>query len=144
MTPFAAAIADTPQIEKPVATRSDRSSEIAKPPTEPTRAEERDRHDRDDHEERAKAERENVREHEIDPQQDDAELEQRPSGDGQAGSGRVRHPREVRNRYPERDAEDERRQARDGLVGAKRNGHSGSRESETGRRAHHSSGWRNG
>ena len=144
MTPFAAAIAETPQIEKPVATSSERSSEM--PSRRPAQRVPKNviADDRDDDEERLEAEREDVREHEVEAEQDDAELEHRPCRGPQARSRRRRHVREIRDHDPERDAEDERREGGERPVGAQRDGNSGARESEPGRPPDHSSGWRNG
>ena len=145
MTPFAAAIAEMPQIEKPVATRSERSSEMPRrrpaqrvpknvtATTATTTAS------------ALEAEREDVGEDEVEAEQDDAELEH---GTGRDVRGPGRPPRDmpmIRQRDPECDAEDERRQA-PGMraVGAERDGDPGSCESEAGRPPHHSSGCRNG
>ena len=116
----------------------------AEPPAGPAGAEERDRDDRHHDEERLEAEREDVREHEVEAEQDDTELEHRPCRRPQARSRRRRHAREIRHHDPERDAEDERGKGGERPVGAQRDGNSGTRESEPGRQPDHSSGWRNG
>ena len=92
-----------------------------------------------------KPERQDVGEDEVEPEQDDAELEH---GTGRDGRGRER-PRPGRaamfaSADAEADAEDERGQARKARVGAERHRDPGSRKSEAGRPAHHSSGCRNG
>ena len=127
--------------------RGDEQREVvgqAELPTGPLRPEERDRHDADDDEKRSEAEREDVGEDEVEAEQHDAELEDRPSGDLQAGGGCGRDARNVRERDPERDAEDERREVRERPVCAEGECDADPRERETGRGTHHSSGCRNG
>ena len=89
MTPFAAAIAETPQIEKPVATSSERSSEM--PRRRPAQRVPKNviADDGDDDRERLDAEREDVREDEVEAEQDDAELEHRAC---RASAGRALRP----------------------------------------------------
>ena len=117
----------------------------AEPATGPAGAEERDRHDRDDDEQRAEAEREDVGEDEVEPEQDDAELEHRPGGDLQAGRGRRRDAREVRERAC-RARRRARAAAGPGTArwAAERDRNPDPRESEARRCARHSSGCRNG
>ena len=95
MTPFAAAIAETPQIEKPVATSSERSSEM--PSRRPAQRVPKNviATTATTTSERLEAEREDVREDEVEAEQDDAELEHRPRRGPQAGSRRRRHVRDV-------------------------------------------------
>ena len=110
----------------------------------PARAEERDRHDRNDDEQRADAECQDVGEDEIEPEQDDAELEHRAGGDLEAGRGSTGNVCEVRERHAEHNAEHERRQARERAMGCERYRDPDPREGEAGRCAGHSPGCRNG
>ena len=128
--------------------RRDEQREVvrdAEPAAGPARPEERDRDDRDDDDERLEAEREDVGEDEIEAEQDDAELQHRPRGEPEAGSGCRRHAqRRSRRRC---------RVRRRGRAGAAR-GSAQWAPSETatpapasarpGSAPHHSSGCRNG
>ena len=107
--PRAAAIAETPQIEKPVATRSARPFETPSRFPAQQRSEEGRDDDHDDDEQAAPAEREHVLEHELEAQQDDADAQERPRREREPGAGSDRHADGIRDDQAEHEGgEDDR------------------------------------
>ena len=111
--PLAAAIAETPQIEKPVATSSERFelSPSLRPshcvPTNVIATTARTTISA------LAPESEDVGEDEVEAEEHDSRLQQRPGGEREPGAGPGGYVCDVRDGDPERDAEDEWRKAVD-------------------------------